>query len=219
MPGKRATSGNERGATLLGLIVGSTLFLILLGGAWEVFRTTSSSSSSSLKLNQLNQDSQRAMDRIVSQLMPAGSSTINPDPAPPIGVQGLRFRHTAGIVAGVVQWQPEKSIEFRQAANDPDDGVDNDGDGLIDEGEIVLVTNVGLLNERTDILATGVLEYLKGELPNAADDNGNGLIDERGLTFVRRDGALLVTFSLGARSPSGPGIVARTLTSTISFRN
>jgi hypothetical protein len=95
---------------------------------------------------------------------------------------------------------PVTRIEWRPDPNDPTDGADNDGDGLVDEGEIVISRNFGSAGQQDTVIATSVPRLLLGELPNGADDNGNGLQDEAGLSFeLLADGSVRVRLTVQAR--------------------
>ena len=103
---------------------------------------------------------------------------------------------------------------------DPDNGLDDDGDGFVDECEVVLVENRGTADETRTVLVRRVQELLQGELPNGADDNGNGLVDERGFCIEQiSDGAgVTIRLTVLRRRPEG-GIDTQTVGTTVWLRN
>src|SRR5262249_41383601 len=82
-------------------------------------------------------------------------------------------------------------------------GVDDDGDGLVDERNLVMTRNVGTANEVSIVLCHDVARWYPGEISNVADDNGNGVVDESGFN-VQRTGDLL-TIRLCIEQPTAGG--------------
>ena len=96
--------------------------------------------------------------------------------------------------------------------------MDEDCDGLVDEGVLALTINDGMTNELRVVLCSGVSELLEGESENGLDDNGNQVIDELGFNVHRVDDVLRLQLSLQAASESG-NVLTRTLETTIRIRN
>lgn len=85
---------------------------------------------------------------------------------------------------------------------EPDNGFDDDGDGLIDERSLVWTRTTGI---RT-VLCTDVAETLAGEAAgNGLDDNGNGLIDEAGFCATLDGDDVIVRLTL-LRALPGDGL-------------
>ncbi len=126
------------------------------------------------------------------------------------------------VVTGVVELtragMVEEAMELRDSPLDPDDGLDNDANGLIDEKQIVLVTDVGGAFETTEILARNVRKRLWGEISNGVDDNGNGLVDEPGLCFLMHGDTVGIHLTLEAPGPGGVTL-RRTLETSTTLRN
>jgi hypothetical protein len=99
-----------------------------------------------------------------------------------------------------------------------DNGLDDNGNGLVDEGVIVWTENPGLVDERRVIRSHWVREYLEGELPNGLDDNGNGLRDERGLCFSIEGDVLTIRITLERRDDDGR-IHTKTVQTSVRVRN
>jgi len=196
--------------TVLAMVVGSVASIVLKGrSAYE----------QGMNVSTLEMQARRALERIAVEITPALSATMTPAASAPLGSSTLTFRTCDGVSGGVIQTSTPTRIMLRQDPRDANDGVDNDGDGLVDEGEIVLVRNSGLSNETDVVIVRNVAEYLQGETANLADDNGNGLTDERGLSFVAdADGTLTIRLTLEALDQNNQ-LVQRTVETSVSMRN
>jgi len=168
--------------SLVGLVMGSALAITLAGQG--ALRTTS-------MLVDSNSKARRALERTVEELQRAGPDMV-PDLTGVDGSDTVNFVQIIDIVAGVPIWSPTMRIERLPAAEDPADGIDNDGDGVIDEGDLVLTRNVGLLNQYSTVLCTNVRRLAEGEIANGVDDNGNGLADESGFNVQRATDLLTI---------------------------
>lgn len=208
----------QLGESLLGVIIGFALLLLLLGGAIPLFLTTSSASQTSTQLTSLTRGALRALDRMVELLTPAGASTLPVLPGPPLSVSDLTFRRGAGYAAETMVWGGQDRIALVADAGDPPDGVDNDGDGLTDEADVVVTRDTGTPDERSETIVSGVPPLHYGETANGVDDNGNGLIDEPGLSFTADDGAIAIRLTLMVRGP-GTRVLSRTLSTSVTLRN
>lgn len=135
-------------------------------------------------------ESQRALDEAAGRLKDAVAASLVPDPIGNLGADDVRFARLADFVAGAPVWGPEERLFLRLCPEEFLDGEDQDGDGLIDEHELVLVRSLGggLLQER--VLATEMPPLGAGEAANGLDDDGDGLVDEPSFV-VRRDGQVL----------------------------
>jgi hypothetical protein len=105
-------------------------------------------------------------------------------------------------------------LEYDEA----NDGLDDDGDGLVDEGRLVWLENPGAAGERRVVLCNDVREYLAGETSDGDDENGNGLIDERGFALDFAGNAVTVRLTLEARGQKGQ-IIVSSAQRTVAFRN
>ena len=178
MPNKRNT-----GTTLLELTLATGLLTIIVTGGYVLLGTGVDTYDMGSTQAEVERNTDRALEMTAAELSMAGRAVIHPQPLPPSSTDSLSFQRCVGFTEGAIAWGPTTVIEFRHEPDDPDDGVDNNGNGLIDEGMIVRVENAGTSDERVVVIARGVREYLEGEIPNDKDDNGNGLIDEAGLSF------------------------------------
>jgi hypothetical protein len=99
-----------------------------------------------------------------------------------------------------------------------ENGLDDDGDGIIDEGRVILTRDFLGAEELSVVLAHDVRSRFEGELANGLDDNGNGLVDERGFCMTLQDGLLVLRLSIAGRSPEGTRTTS-TVETSVHFRN
>lgn len=161
----------------------------------------------------------RTIDRMATELMGAVVESLDPaSPTKPWGSSALTFQRIEGYSAGAVQVGDVVRFSLELEDGETDDGVDNNGNGLIDERKLVYTRDVDGLTPVSVVLAHGVREYLEGELPNGEDDNGNGLQDEAGLSFELDGGRLVLRLSLAERNARGEEQVY-TVQTSVRLRN
>ncbi len=196
--------------TLLGAFVGSTVVVLLAGtrGAATVMAGID-----------LEGTARRTLDRIASELAGAGPNVLVPDPTAPFGSASLTFQRVDGIDENhAVIWGAPVQLALRRENGERDDDIDNDGDGLVDEHELVWTLDPGGPEEHSVVWVHGVREYLQGEEANGRDDNENGLVDERGLSLVREGGRLTVRLTLlGPAAEHGE--LVRTVQTSVRLHN
>jgi len=210
---------SRAGFTLLEMLVVVALASTFIGSLLAVGRTSTRLCETGVTHANLESSARRALDQLSHELAGASAGSLGTLPEAPLWQEGIDFDRVESIRAddGRITWSAGRA-EFRLDGGETDDGLDNDGDGLVDEGTLVLVQDAGGAGETAITLAHEVREYLEGELPNGLDDNGNGLIDERGVAFARvgRDLHLYLTLEGLARDGHR---VTRTLETTIWSRN
>lgn len=204
------------GFTLLEALIAVVLFLLLFSsavlaarGGVGAFRTTQGQSDVEVR-------ARRALDRVVFELMSTGGSTLIPNPTTDFGSSNFQFRQAIGVNGTAPLWSPTLSLAREYASGELDDGVDNDGNGLADDGVLVLTRDVGGTEHRV-VLCRGVRERLEGEVADGDDDNGNGVTDESGFNVHRQGEVLFVRLSL--EEPVETGIIVRTLETALRLRN
>jgi hypothetical protein len=117
-----------------------------------------------------------------------------------------------------VTFGSQSRLDIRMDDGEVDNGIDDDGDGVIDERALVLTHVVALGTQRSATICHGIAERLEGESANAADDNGNGIIDESGFC-VRRVGDLFFLYvTLEGRMRTGE-LIQYTTTTAIALHN
>lgn len=209
---------HRSGFTLLEAVVALMLFGVAAGSIALVQRTSSQALETGAESSSLNESARQAMERISSRLPSADRTLVSPTPEAPFYSSSLDFTPCQGYADGAVQWGDPERIAFEYTAADPDDGVDNDGNGLIDDGQVVWTRDPGGPNEERKLLCRHVPELLEGELPNGEDDNGNGLEDEAGLAFDFREDTVTVRLTLQLVDRRNQRLT-RTVTRAMTFRN
>jgi hypothetical protein len=138
-------------------------------------------------------------------------------PAAGFGATTLQF-HVASGWAGNTIWAPDESVFWELERGELDDGRDNNGNGLADEGVVVWVQNLVLPDERRVVLVSGVAEIAEGETFNGLDDNGDGLIDEAGLSFSVEGDVVTVGLTLQTLDRD-KRVLSRSARTAVAVRN
>ena len=211
------------GFTMLELTIAGTLLIVVLGGlgvalqrGLGMFRQSTANQETDGRLD-------RALERIQRELLGASANSLAPDLTTVVGnpttwSNALEFQLATGWAGGAQTLGDVQRIELRLDRGELDNGLDDDGDGLVDDQEVVLIRDFGGLDEQEVVLFTDVAEFLEGEDPgDGDDDNGNGLEDESGLAFDLDGDTLNVRLTVGRNGPQG--LILRTRTASLSLRN
>jgi len=205
------------GFLLVEVVVSLAVTTLLFGGVLAFLRSGIHGSRVTTVRALLDRDANHALRQMVEALLPAGASTLSSADAP-LGSSFIDFRVPAWIPATGIVWGRVTRIELTPDPGDPVDGVDNDGDGLIDERQVVIRRDFGGPSEIDTILVRDVASLLTGETKNGVDDNGNGLQDEPGLVFERlTDGSVRIRLTLQAFEQNT--MFERTVEATVLPRN
>lgn len=215
MPRRRSACS---GFTLYEVAITVGLLGLVFAATGMVSRSTSDLANFSGEKSRTEARARRTLDRVVEELAMAGSGMLTPDPAAPGWTDDLDFQCATGVAGGVATWGQLTSLLWEREPAELADGQDNDGDGLIDEGRVVLVRSTGLPNERRVVLCSSVAEFAEGETAAIGDENGNGLEDERGFS-LQRDGELLtVRLTLQEQVEQGQ-VLTTSVRTSIRLRN
>jgi len=206
--------------TLVEVTIGMVLFA---GFATSVFLAVESSAGSyrtEATAARLDAKAREAMDAVTTYLREADFASISPPAvAAPASASSLDFQRAIGFGGGEVAWGLTERLAFELDPGEIEDGLDNDGDGRIDEGRIVWSEDPDGAGGRRTVLCGDVAAALEGEsIGNNLDDNDNDLVDERGfcVQFVGR--RILARITLEARDRDGNRI-QRTATRAVTPRN
>lgn len=206
------------GFTLYEVAITVGLLGVVFAATGMVSRSTNDLARFSGEKSRTETRARRALDRVVEELAMAGQSMLAPDPAAPGWTSDLSFQCVTGSALGVPIWGTLTALRWEREPTELADGVDNDGDGLIDEGRVVLVRDFGGVGEQTIVLCNGVAEFAEGETAAIGDENGNGLEDERGFS-LQRDGELLtVRITLQEQVEQGQ-VITTSVRTSIRLRN
>ena len=209
MKTKRSRHDRERGLTLVELAITVLILSLTVGIITMSFGTSFRVWKSSSHSREVDRRANRGLDRILEALEYASSETVAPDLGEHESSCYIEFQPTTGSVDGKQQLGPKVRIEWLRDPLDPEDGVDNNGNGLVDEGLVVRREDPGGEDEIRVVLLRSVGNLLEGEEPNGEDDNANGLVDEKGLCFERDGSILKIRLTLLHDSGEG-GVIAWT---------
>ncbi len=189
---------NADGHTLVEVMVVVTVLAIFLAGVGMVSVRTQDAFEEGSRAAELDAGLHRALEIIVRELEDVDRSQLAPLPEAGMAVTSLDFAVIEGWLeaSDEVDLSPPRRIEWEREPGEVDDGFDNDGDFLVDEGRVVWKENPDMPDERRRVLVKGVREWDQGETANFADDDLDGLIDERGLSFLIEEDVLSVQLSI-----------------------
>jgi prepilin-type N-terminal cleavage/methylation domain-containing protein len=206
------------GFTMVELAVAVTVLAVLLYSLGVVVIQGEGAYQSAKNVVDLESKMGRTMARIVEELNGVGEVVLFPDPDNQFGTDELNFQKAEGVAAGDIVWGPLTRLEFVYADGEVDDGIDNNDDGLIDEGVLQLTRDVGGADEQTIILCKDVAEFTMGETLNGVDDNGNNIVDECGFNVHQAGSTLEVNLTVVGLDGAGRPI-ERMLTTSVRLRN
>lgn len=206
------------GFTVIEVLAAVVILTIVGWASLESLKLTTRVSAGTVQMSELEQRGHRVVARVARELQQAQLGSLLPDPIKPYGASAITYRCAELDADDTIVWGQTRRLELVPAATDPFDGIDNDSDGLTDEHVLRLVRQVGLPDEVTTVLVTGVAPLLEGEQLNALDDNGNGLLDEPGFSLTRRGGVLEIRLSLRGLDPDHQ-LITRTTETTVCPRN
>jgi len=218
MSARPPKTGSQSGLTMLEVVCTTVVALVFMGITFQTMRVTTEATHSTISSSELDLRVHRVVQRLARELTRARVESIVPMPEAPLGASSLTFKIAELDETGSPAWSTLRRIELVPSPTDPRDGLDNDSDGLVDEHEIWIVEDVGLVTERRTVLCRRVADSLEGETGNSIDDNDNGLIDERGLSISMLDDILSIRVSLQSSDGNG-GVLTRTAETALLPRN
>jgi type II secretory pathway pseudopilin PulG len=208
--------------TLVELVIGIVLLVVVFGGLGLASTRALALFENATTTNDVNSRAARACDRLARELFGASSRNLLPDLETPPGnpvVWSPSVEHRIGArwEDGEVVWSERQLIAWELEPGETNNGLDDDNDGLVDEG-MVVSGEEGMPGDRRVTIVNGVPELLEGEQANGLDDNGNGLVDESGLCFDLADGALRIHLTVQVPGPDG-ALIQRTQEVSVWPRN
>ena len=208
----------RRGMTLIEISISVLILAAVIGVPIMLLVSGSRAYAIEAAAAAANEAVRQGVDGISARLTTAISAGILP---PANQSEWIEYNRGIGYQGGAASASPgpTERIQFEYSPTDPDDGLDNDLDGLVDEGLVVWIENPGLPGQRRLTLVDTVPEAQAGEvLGNNLDDNGNGLVDEMGLAFDITTSRVAVCLTIVSPAPDGSTLV-RNLERTVAFRN
>ncbi|MCW8129804.1 MAG: hypothetical protein KIS92_05565 [Planctomycetota bacterium] len=168
--------------SLLEALVATVILAVLLGGVFAFLVSARDHFESVTIESDLRDRSRIVMDFICTELRQASAATIEINDSPTtLAGSKIAFKKAIGYAGGALQVGPVNAFTWVLAPEETLVGVDDDADGVLDEGYIRYSDGIGDrdLNDNCSSL-------LEGEVEDTVDNNGNGAADERGLFFQRK---------------------------------
>lgn len=193
----------EAGMTIVEMTISSAVLVVVLSiAATAILRAQRNASGVAVRV-ETERRSSAGIERLTSLLGDCAGSTVAGNVAPPSGASSMTFRDRIGWSGGSVVYGELTTIQWLPDPLDAQNGIDDDRDGLVDEGRVVWQAGSGG-TLKSAVLIQNVANRLEGEIGgNNLDDNGNGLVDERGLSFVLEDGRLTIRLTIERRERDG----------------
>lgn len=214
--------GRRAGLSLVEMMIGLAIFAVLGGAAIMVGSTTESTSRAGMIAVNVDMGAGRGLQRISEILRNVRLTSLAPaNVNAPFSASTLNMQRVIGYdpATGDPDMSDPDRLFLEPATGEVDDGIDNDGDGLVDEKRVVFVERIGTPNQRRVVVATHVRDSLEGETPgNGVDDNGNGLIDEPGFCVTYEGSVIVVRLTIERLATDGR-FVTRTVERRIRLRN
>ncbi len=206
------------GGTVIEVLVAVSVLALLMGAVGSTMLHGGDAYKQGLANAVLEGQARRLLDRIVAEFPDVDRSTLTPNPVAPFWASTVSYARCQGWAGGAMVVGPTRSIRLALEAGELDNGIDDNGNGLIDERSVLLVPDTATPAETVG-LGSYVRELAQGEVQNGVDDNANGLIDEAGLFFLN-DGNGTLTISLTLERPDAWGRpVTRTVRTAVRMRN
>ncbi len=205
---------SRSGLSLLETVLALSILGLVLASVGMAGRATTETLDETEEAAALVARLHRALDQALDPLTELELGAL-----PPLaqGADRLTYHLPTGF-AGTVLWGPDIELALEYEPGELDDDVDNDGDGLIDEGQLVRTYAPGSADERRVVLCRGVAEFLEGETFDAQDENGNGLVDERGFSVDVQGEVLTLRLTLESSDVAGQ-VLRKTASSAVRVRN
>jgi prepilin-type N-terminal cleavage/methylation domain-containing protein len=221
MAARIATAGrpaSRRGFTIIEMLIAVMMLAMMMAALGIVSLTGRNAYEQAAVVSELESLGSRALARAVEELTTISGTQMNPVPNGNAGSEVLDFVQAVGFAAGNPIWGPNQRLGLEYETGEVDDGVDNDQDGLVDEGQLVLTRDVAG-NPMRVVLVRGISEWGDGEVANNnVDDNANGVTDERGFNLQLIGDVISLRLWLQAVD-AGNQVVTREFTSSVRLRN
>lgn len=222
----RNEHASRRGTTMVELLIAALIMTSVLGAIGVTVLAGSRSYEEGVARADVDGQARRLASRIAEEFLTASRGSLT-DGAAPVWSGGAvddgeieySYWQVMGFAGGALQPSPVRRVRLDYAQGELDDGLDNNGNGLVDECRILLTLDTGTATE----IAIGgfVREFLQGEIGgNDADDNANGLEDERGLcmTFDPDTNTVMVRLTIERLTSQGR-LVTSTAETAVRLRN
>ena len=126
--------GQKSGFALIELMLALALTIVVVTAVGRNFLEFSRAFTTLAKLMYTNTRAQLVVDRLLEELVTGNFASLAP--AVPVNSNSIEFQKIVGVIDGDPVFGNTIHIELVPLESDITDGVDNNGNGLIDEGGI-----------------------------------------------------------------------------------
>ena len=215
---ERARRRRRAGFTVIEVVISVGVLSVMMSLAGLAMMRSASAYQDTTQRTMLEIRTRRALDRILDEMATVAGSTMIPALQANFDSDTVTFQQVVDIAGTVPVLGTQCTVAFQYAPGEADNGLDDDGNGLVDDGMLVLIRDVGAADQTNTVLCRGVPELLEGETADGADENGNGLVDESGFSLSRVGDTVVVR--LTSQQPDGQGgVVSCTVETSVSVRN
>lgn len=206
---------SRRGSSLVETLVSCAIGALLFGVAGLAIVRT----NRTFRVTDSVGDAERLAERSIQQIAREFRDVNRNDVIAAATLDAIEYRRIEAIDGETVTKTALRRVRLEVDPNDPNDGIDNDRDGRVDERRVVLSTDTSGGGVEV-VLVENVRELLEGELPNSLDDNGNGLVDEPGfcVTYDLPTGVVTLRLTVERTAPESTAVV-RTTETSMRLRN
>ena len=216
--GEQGFRGRRRGLSLTEVMFVVAILSMVMGAVGMVGQTTDRAYRAGVLKASLEQQVAVTIENVLGDLRISVADSLDPALPPGASTNRIQYVQAIGMQAGQVVTTPVRELRFEYETGELDDGLDNNGNGLVDEGRIVLIEDIDGAEPRRRVLTRWVRELEEGEEPNGLDDDGDGQVDEAGFALERQGKSLTLRLTLEKPAHQG-GLVARTAQTSIRLRN
>ena len=129
-----------KGFTLIELMIVLVIFAIISATALSLLVTSQNTYSSGITIANLENQARTVVEQLVNEIQQSSVSRLSPaPPALPEYLDAMTYQINTGYNTGTgsIQWSTPISLSFQYADGETDDGLDNNSNGMIDEGFLV----------------------------------------------------------------------------------
>ena len=189
---------NCNGLTLIEIIVSVTILGMIFAISFSILSNYQDIYVSSVIENDLYTQNQIILNRIIEKMENIPANEIIP--YNPIDSNSIKFRKIISVDDyGNRLFSNYIELAFSMVTSEKDNNIDDNGDGIVDEGFLVCreYNNEGVLI-RSDLIGRNVMKY-----DPTADLNG-----KKGISFTKIDSSNKISISLSLEKPNPKGRIS-----------